>query len=102
MMQWYEQGLPTRDIARRLGVTTRTIQNWIKKGIPYEKPRRKRRSCFDSYADAAIALVQNGTLSSLQVWHALRAQDLKGCTGLFIDFLKHFQSMPNEEWAMWN
>lgn len=36
MMEWYEQGLATKDIARRLGVTTRTIQNWLKKGLPYE------------------------------------------------------------------
>jgi excisionase family DNA binding protein len=78
MMQWYEQGLSTQDMARRLGVTTRTIQHWIQKGIPYEKPRRKRRSCFDPYADAAIALVQNGMPSSLQIWHALRAQGFKG------------------------
>lgn len=78
MMQWYEQGLPTSDIARRLGVTTRTVQNWHKKGIPDEKLRRKRRSCFDTYADTAIALLPGGLPSSLQIWHALRAQGLKG------------------------
>ncbi|MBO0796410.1 MAG: ISL3 family transposase, partial [Ktedonobacteraceae bacterium] len=78
MRQWYEQGLPTRDIAHRLGVTRRTVQNWIKKGIPYAKPRQKRKSCFDPYADAAIALWQNGALSSLQIWQALQTQGFKG------------------------
>jgi len=88
MMQWYEQGLPTSDIAHRLGVTTRTVQNWIKKGIPYEKPRRKRRSCFDSYADTAIALLQGGLPSSLQVWHALRARGFKGSYRVVHRFLE--------------
>lgn len=88
MMQWYEQGLATSDIAHRLGVTTRTVQNWIKKGIPYEKPRRKRQSCFDSYADTAIALLQGGLPSSLQVWHALRAQGFKGSYRVVHRFLE--------------
>lgn len=78
MMQWYEQGLSTRDIARRLRVTTRSIQRWLKEGIPHGKPRSKRTSCFDPYADAAIALWQNGALSSLQIWHALQTQGFKG------------------------
>lgn len=78
MMEWYEQGLSTRDIARRLGVTTRSIQRWLKEGIPHGKPRSKRISCFDPYADAAIALWQNGALSSLQIWHALQTQGFKG------------------------
>jgi transposase len=36
MMECYEQGLSTKDIACRLGVTRRTIQNWLKKGLPYD------------------------------------------------------------------
>ena len=88
MMQWYEQGLPTRDIAHRSGVTRRTVQNWRQKGAPYEKPRRKRSSCFDPYAEQAIALVQNGTSSSLQVWHALRAQGFRGSYNTVHRFLE--------------
>lgn len=35
-MEWYEQGLSTRDIARRLGGTTRSIQRWLKEVFPME------------------------------------------------------------------
>lgn len=78
MLDWYAQGLPTKDMARRLGVTTRTIQHWIKRGVPYGKPRRKRRSCFDPYAEAALALWQNGAASNLQIWQALQTQGFQG------------------------
>jgi len=88
MMQLYEQGLPTREIARRLGVTKRTVQNWRQKGAPYEQPRRKRSSCFDPYAERAVALVQTGTSSSLQVWHALRAQGFRGSYNTVHRFLE--------------
>lgn len=88
MMQLYEQGLPLKDIARRLGVTKRTIQNWRQKGAPYEQPRRKRSSCFDPYAERAVALVQTGTSSSLQVWQALRAQGFRGSYNTVHRFLE--------------
>jgi transposase len=78
MKEWYEQGLATKEIARRLGVTTRTIEHWLKKGMPYGKPRRKRKSRFDPYANAAIALWQNGASSSREVWRALQTQGFQG------------------------
>jgi IS30 family transposase len=78
MKEWYEQGLATKEIARRLGVTTRTIEHWLKKGMPYGKAPRKRKSGCDRYAGAAIALWQNAATSSLQVWPALQDQGFQG------------------------
>jgi len=42
-------GIPQQEIARRLGVTVRTIQNWNRRGsCPGNKRRRKRRSLAGS------------------------------------------------------
>jgi excisionase family DNA binding protein len=47
----YEQGLGETEIARRVGLSRRTIQRWIKEGeFPEAKRRRKRRRVFDPYA----------------------------------------------------
>src|ERR1700693_3123577 len=51
MMALQKLGIPQDEIARRLGVTKRTIQNWNKQGSgPGSRRRRKRRSLFDPYA----------------------------------------------------
>src|SRR5438067_12275053 len=42
-----EQGGGTVEIARRLGLTARTLQNWQKNGFPEAGRRRKRPSTFD-------------------------------------------------------
>lgn len=45
------QGLGNAEIARRVGLTARTLQHWQKKGsFPEAQRRRKRPSCFDPYA----------------------------------------------------
>src|SRR5438067_11464551 len=44
------QGMGNTEIARRLGLTARTLQNWQRKGFPENCRRRKRPSCFDPYA----------------------------------------------------
>src|SRR6266566_7279526 len=51
MMALQKLGIPQDEVARRLGVTKRTVQNWNKQGsYPGSKRRRKRRSLFDPYA----------------------------------------------------
>ena len=45
------QGFGNAEIARRVGLTTRTLQHWQKKGsFPEAARRRKRPSRFDPYA----------------------------------------------------
>ncbi len=46
-----EQGLPSPEIAGRLGMKARTVREWLHKGVaPDTRPRRKYRSEFDPYA----------------------------------------------------
>lgn len=51
MVVLHIQGFEQAEIAHRVGVSTRTIQKWLKAGaFPEARPRRKRRSLFDPYA----------------------------------------------------
>jgi transposase len=61
------QGLGNAEIARRVGLTARTLQNWQKKGsFPEAARRRKRPSRFDPYACYVLSRweqgCQNGSL----------------------------------------
>jgi len=52
----YEQGLSFTEITRRVGLSRRTIERWIKEGdFPEAKRRRKRRSVFDPYAEYVLS-----------------------------------------------
>src|SRR6266702_3106953 len=55
------QGLGNAEIARRVGLTARTLQNWQKKGsFPEATRRRKRPSCFDPYASYVLSRWEQG------------------------------------------
>jgi transposase len=72
------QGLPTKEIARRVGMAVRTVERWLIQGIPHTKPRRKRSSCFDPYATVAFELWQSGCNNSVQLWQQLQTKGYKG------------------------
>lgn len=59
------QGLGTVEIAKRLGLTTRTLQNWQKKGFPQAEQRRKRPSTFDPYARYVLSRWEQGCTNGL-------------------------------------
>jgi transposase len=63
----YEQVMALRalrfgneEIARRVGLTARTLQNWQKKGFSLMQRRRKRSSCFDPYASYVLSRWEQG------------------------------------------
>jgi len=78
MIELSKLGLPTKEIARRMGMTRRTVERWLLSGLPYTQPRKMRQSCFNPYEHAARELWQNGALSSLQIWQKLQLQGFKG------------------------
>jgi len=78
LQELHNLGLPTREIARRVGMAVRTVERWLLQGIPHTKPRCKRSSCFDSYAAAALELWQHGCRNSVQMWQELQNKGYKG------------------------
>jgi transposase len=56
-----KQGLTTKEIAHRLGVSERTVRHWRKLGVaPDVRPRRKRESDFDLYAPYVLKRWEEG------------------------------------------
>ena len=56
-----KQGVSSQQIARRLGVSERTVRHWRKRGVaPDVRPRRKRESDFDPYAPYVLKRWEEG------------------------------------------
>ena len=72
------QGKGNTEIARRLGLTARTLQNWQKKGFPEAGRRRKRPSKFDPYARYVLSRWEQGCTNGLQIYREIKEQGYTG------------------------
>lgn len=73
------QGFEQAEIAKRVGLSTRTIQKWLKAGaFPDAKPRRKRRSLFDPYALYVLQRWREGCKKGSVLYQEIKE---KGYTG---------------------
>ncbi len=73
------QGLGNAEIARRVGLTARTLQNWQKKGsFPEATRRRKRPSCFDPYASYVLSRWEQGCRNGSQLYREIKMQGYTG------------------------
>ena len=55
------QGMATKEIAGRLGMSDRTVRDWLKQGaFPEAQKRRKRQSSFDPFAAYVLKRWQDG------------------------------------------
>ena len=73
-----EQGLGQVEIAKRLGLTARTIYNWEKNGFPEAGRRRKQRSMFDPYARYVLSRWEQGCTNGLQIYREIKEQGYPG------------------------
>src|SRR5258708_29199513 len=71
-------GFGNEEIARRVGLTARTLQNGQKKGFALTQRRRKRSSCFDPYASYVLSRWEQGCTNGLQIYGEIKE---KGYTG---------------------
>jgi transposase len=56
-----KQGLTSKEVAYRLGVSERTLRHWCQRGVaPDVRPRRKYQSDFDPYAPYVLKRWQEG------------------------------------------
>ena len=75
----HKQGFEQAEIARRVGLSTRTLQKWLKAGaFPEAKERRKRRSLFDAYAPYVLKRWREGCKNGSQLYREIKE---KGYTG---------------------
>ncbi len=79
MLALREAGLPTGSIARRLGVTPRTIQHWRAQGHgPYTSPRKPRRSPLDWSKKYLRERWEAGERNGTVLWEELKARGYTG------------------------
>jgi transposase len=89
MMALQKLGIPQQEIARRLGVTVRTIQNWNKQGsCPGNKRRRKRRSLFDPYAAYVLTRWKQGYKKGSVLYREIKEKGYRGTDRQVYRFLQ--------------
>jgi transposase len=75
----HAQGMSTKEIAQRLGLSDRTVQHWQAAGtFPEARRRRKRRSAFDAFAPEVLTRWQAGERNGQALWQAIKAQGYRG------------------------
>lgn len=97
MIDLQRHGVKQDEIARRLGVTVRTIQNWNKRGTcPGSERRRKRQSIFDPYARYVLARWQQGCRDVALLWQEIQAQGFAGNIRTVYRFTQTLRQEPVE------
>jgi|SRR5579859_7429341 len=72
-------GLGTKDIARQLDMSQRTVQRWLAAGtFPEATRRHKKQSSFDSFAPYMLKRWQEGERNGLALWREIKAQGYTG------------------------
>jgi len=71
-------GLGNAEIARRTGISARTLRDWQNKGFPHAQRRRKRPSKFDPYACYVLSRWEQGCTNGLQIYREIKEQGYTG------------------------
>jgi transposase len=93
MLRFRSQGLSLPQIASRLGVTGRTLQNWLAHGIE-PRTRRRRPSSMDQYASYLRRRWEEGCQIGEALYQQVRAQGYTGSINAVYRYLKRWHSMP--------
>lgn len=99
VMTLYEQGLGFTEITRRVGLSRRTIERWIKAGdFPEAKRRRKRQSTFDPYAAYVLSRWEQGCTNGLQLCQEIQAQGYQGSAQTIYRYLRGLRKKRRVIW----
>jgi transposase len=78
-IDFQRRGVKQEEIAKRLGISKRTLQRWLEQGAcPGSTRRRKRRSLFDPYAPYVLARWKQGCRDVSLLWQEIRDQGFSG------------------------
>jgi excisionase family DNA binding protein len=85
----HKQGLTTKEIAHRMGISERTVRHWLHRGVaPDTRPRRKYASTFDPYAPYVLTRWEEGERNGSQIWREIAAQGYPGSQRMLSRFLE--------------
>jgi transposase len=83
------QGIATKEIAGRLGMSDRTVRDWLKQGaFPEAQKRRKKQSSFDPFAAYVLKRWQDGEHNGLVLWQEIKNQGYTGTDRSVYRYLK--------------
>jgi transposase len=89
------QGMATKEIAGCLGMSDRTVRDWLKQGtFPEAQKRRKRQSSFDPFAAYVLKRWQDGERNGLALWREIKAQGYTGTEG---SVYRHLETLKQAE-----
>jgi transposase len=75
VMALHEQGMKTKEIAKRVGLGVRTIQRWLTQGEYVETNyHHQHRSRFDAYEAYVMRRWDEGCHNIQQIWREIKAQ----------------------------
>src|SRR5205085_2817047 len=84
-----KQGIATKEIAKRLGLSDRTVRDWLKQGaFPEAQKRRKKQSSFDPFAAYVLKRWQEGEQNGLVLWREIKNQGYTGTDRSVYRYLK--------------
>ena len=83
------QGRATKEIAGQLGMSDRTVRDWLKQGaFPEARKRRKKQSSFDPFAAYVLERWQDGEQNGLVLWQEIKNQGYTGSDRSVYRYLK--------------
>jgi transposase len=89
VVEFDRQGIAAKEIAGRLGISDRTVRDWLKRGtFPEAQKRRKKQSSFDSFAAYVLKRWQDGEHNGLVLWQEIKKQGYTGTDRSVYRYLK--------------
>jgi transposase len=83
------QGMKSKEIAQRVGISERTIRSWLAAGtFPEAKKRRKKQSSFEPFARSVLARWEAGERNGQTLWEEIKAQGYTGSSRTVYRYLK--------------
>ena len=84
----HDQGMPQATIARRAGVSKRTVSRWLAaERFPERKPRTGDPSSLDPFKPFLLESWDAGCQNGTHLWRLIQGQGFAGSYGVVADFL---------------
>src|SRR6266704_1850966 len=91
------QGLTQREVAKRMGMSERTVRHWLKQGAaPTNERQFRRQSVFDPYAAYVLQRWQDGIHEAKQLFAEIQAQGFSGTVRIVQRFVQALRDDPEK------